>query len=335
MGANRSDFSYASPKENSNEDDVAYFLVLSGGAFRGALQFWVIAHLMAKYWFRHISGVSVGSINGICASMLKLDLLHDFWTSTENKKGFLKTRWAYMVGMVTLIVPVLNSVGVTKIYHGIYSMKPLLNKLREYVKLENVKIPFACGIVAAQGGDEIYHNIDTRDVSSNEFMAKAIQASSCMYPFMMPPLVDLPGTQEKNPEISIDGGYWNIFPIPWNEIEAARGEGKKVVIHAIGCTPLSRVKRVNKKNFFSFFGFFWLLMRVIEIMEASVYGDEQGGDILQLRYAAGKGGEIHLWVPSVDPGDPFDASKEEIGRRLSEGKSTVERGPIVLPGIGV
>lgn len=325
------EFTYATQDDNSNEDNVAYFLVLSGGAFRGALQFWVIAHLLATYWFRHISGVSVGSVNGICAAMLKLDVLHDFWMDIENKRGFLRTRWLYLVGMVTLVVPILNQLGIMRIVHGIYSMLPLLDKLEEHVKLHDIQIPFACGVVAAQGGEELYYNIDSREVLDNEFLAKSIQASSCMYPFMQPPLVNLPGTKSNRAEISIDGGYWNIFAIPWDEIEHAKKEGKKVVIHAVGCTPLERVKRVCKRDFFSFFGFFWLIWRVIEIMEAAVYD----GDILQLRYAAGRGGEVHLWVPDVEPGDSFDASKDEIMRRWEASKKTVERGPIIYPGVGV
>jgi hypothetical protein len=147
-----------------------------------------------------------------------------------------------------------------------------------------------------------------------------------MVPFMKPPLLELP-TKRKVKEIGVDGGYWNIFPIPHEEIEAAKAEGKKVVLHAVGCTPLDRVKRVPRRKVT---GLISLTLRLIEIMEAAIYD----GDILQLQAAAGPCGELHLWVPDIEPGSSFDGSSEQRNRRLAESKAMVERGPIVYTGIG-
>lgn len=326
MGKIKEDqFIYANKDWNENKDDTKYFLVLSGGAFRGAVQFWVISHLMAAHHFEHISGVSVGSINGACAAMHKLHELFDFWNDIENKGGYLRTRWLYLIGFFTGIVKLLNMLG-AGILPGVYSMKPLKNKLKEQIELEKIHIPFSCGMVTAEGGDQLYFQVNHQDMRSNEDAVQAILASSCMVPFMKPELYDIPMTG-RGPEIAIDGGYWNIIPIPWAQIAEQRKSGSKVIIQAIGCTPLSRVPDTSQRKLL---GMIPMTIRAIQLMEAAIYD----GDILQLQLAAGEDGEVHLWVPSMDTGESFDASKDTIQGRLAESKRMVQRGPIVLPGIG-
>lgn len=319
-------FSYATPEDNDNEEGTAYFLVLSGGAFRGSFQFWVLAHLMATYWFNHISGVSIGIANGLFAAMHKLEELHCLWMSVARRQDFLRTRWLYLLCYVTGIVYLLNTLKLTRWVPGIFSMEPYLEHIRKHTRLRDLQHPLSMGIVAAQGGNELYYDIEATTVASTEELVDLVQASGCLAPYMAPPLVHLP-TPSKEEEIGVDGGFWNIFPVPSDQIEQARAEGKKVVIHAIGCTPLDRVKRVERSQIS---GMISITFRLIEIMEAAIYE----GDILQLRHAAGPGGEVHLWVPAIEPGDTFDASAAQRDRRLAESKEMVRRGPIIFTGIG-
>jgi predicted acylesterase/phospholipase RssA len=344
----------------SQDENTSHFLILSGGAFRGAFQYWVIVHLLALYIFRIIAGVSVGSINGIMAAMDKMKELLEFWDAVDGIKGFLKFRLLWLIGYLTGIVGILEGLGF-RIIGGLYSMSPLQEKLKGLVFLKDVKIPFVAGVVAANSGR--YHNLDTRAMKTDHRARMAVTASSCMAPFMQPPLIHLekePGEEMAEPEIGFDGGYRNIFPIPWKEIEAAKAEGKRIVIHAIGCTPLERIHRVQSKKVD---GPVEMGLRSIEIFEAEIYD----GDILQMREAVGVDGELHLWVPhpldeaeakrrgfdTVEeaeeaeiaelkplgltpieiPGDSFDASKNTIQGRLRESKRMVERGPTIYSGL--
>jgi predicted acylesterase/phospholipase RssA len=319
-------FKYVGPGNSENEVGAAYFLVLSGGAFRGAFQFWVIAHLMARFYYSHISGVSIGAGNGAYAASRKLKELWGRWDSVDGTGEYLRLRVLYLLGWITGLVWLANKMG-ARILPGAWSMEPYVDGLRKDLSLKALQIPYSAGVVAAQGGNELYYSVDAKHIKDDEQLLRVIQASGCMVPFMEPPLVDLPGTKPHRKEVSVDGGYWNIFAIPHLQIAKARADGKKIIIHAIGCTPLDRVKRVRRKKVF---GLLSLTLRLIEVMEAAVYD----GDVLQLRYAAGRDGEVHLWVPDIEPGDSFDATKGQIQRRLAESAKMVERGPIIYPGIG-
>jgi predicted acylesterase/phospholipase RssA len=334
--------------EKPRAEDTAYFLICSGGAFRGAYQYWVIVHLLPLYTYRLIAGVSVGSINGIMAAMQKMTELLAFWDSVDGISGFLRLRWFWAICYLLGLVKVAKWLGFTVI-GGLYSMEPLKKKLQEYVKLKDVKTPFVAGVVAANSGN--YYNLDTRVMKRDHRGVMAVLTSSCMAPFMQPPLIHLEGEPEDEavePEIGFDGGYRNIFPIPWEEIAKARAEGKKIVIHAIGCTPLERIHRVSSKKID---GPLEMGLRAIEIFEAEIYD----GDILQMREAVGETGEVHLWIPQplTDeeaeaevtelegsnltpieiPGDSFDASRNTIQGRLRESKRMVKRGPTIYSGL--
>jgi len=330
------------------ETETAHFMILSGGAFRGAFQYWIISHLMGLHKYRLISGVSVGSVNGIMAAMDKLPTLLTFWNGVDGLSGFLRLRWFWCVAYLLGLVRVAKWFGYT-VVGGLYSLDPLKKKLQEYVKLSDMQTPFVAGVVAANSGD--YYNLDTRTMKNDNRAVMAVLASSCMAPFMQPPLVHLEKGaegEEPEPEIGFDGGYRNIFPIPWGEIRKARDEGKRVVIHAVGCTPLERIHRVSSKKID---GPLEMGLRSIDIFQAEIYD----GDILQMREAVGVDGEVQLWIPQLltegeaeeelkelegtgltpieIPGDSFDASRNTIQGRLRESKRMVERGPLIMKGL--
>jgi hypothetical protein len=190
-----------------------------------------------------------------------------------------------------------------------------------------------------------YYTLDSRKMNKDIRLAKACLVSSCMAPFMTPPKIHLEG-ETAEPEIGFDGGGRNIFPFPREEIARLRAEGKRVVLHVVGCTPLERIHRVNSKKVS---GPIAIALRALEVLEAEVFDT----DLLQLREAIGEDGELHLWVPRTlsaedltediklhggelgyapieVPGESFDASKSTITGRLRESKRMVERGPLVL-----
>lgn len=302
--------------------ETVYLLSLSGGAWRGAVQYWVLHDLMKRHSYAAIYGVSVGSINGVMASMGKLNQLLAFWESIDGLKGYLTLRWLYLVGWFLGIVPLWEKFTKRPIMGGLYSMRGLHEKLLADAHLADVKTPFVAGAVSLNSGK--YYEFDTRSMQDDERLALACLASSCMAPFMTPPTIEFEAGG--GPEAGFDGGGRHIFPIPMQEALRARRAGKKVVIHAIGCMPLERIRRVPT---IKVSGLVELALRGVEILQAEVYET----DILQLRKAVGPGGEVHLWIPAEHPGGSFEADRDTIRRRLDIGKKMAEAGPTILPGI--
>lgn len=304
------------------DPDTAYFLVLAGGGWRGGVQYWVIRHLVDNFDYAAIYGVSVGSVNGVMAAMGKMEELLEFWQAIDGLKGFLRTRWLYAIGWVLGIVNLLKKLGV-RIIGGFYSMEPLKEKLTDYVHLEELKTPFVAGVISFNSGK--YYNLDSRDVEKDHRLVNTILGSACMAPYMQPPLMQLERGGER--ELAWDGGGKNIFPIPFEEIAAARAEGKKVVIHAVGCTPMDRVEQVSSRDVDDPLE---MSLRAVEIMLDEIFD----GDFTQMREAVGPEGEVLYWLPSFDTGATFDADKATIQARLAEGQAMWDRGPKRLKGLG-
>lgn len=319
-----------STKNPQPDANTAYFLVLSGGAWRGAVQYWVIVHLMGIYAYTLIAGVSVGSINGVMAAMRKLDELLVFWTSIRSLRGYLRLRWFYLICYALGIAYLWQKVTGRVWMGGVYSMEPLGEKLKTDASLAEIDIPYVAGVVSFNTGK--YYNLDCQTMLNDGQLHKAVLASSCMAPFMQPPLIDLGETNEEGEKVEsvgFDGGGRNIFPVPHEAIAKARAAGKRVVVHAVGCMPR---ERILFKPTWKLSGLIAQALRGLEVLEAEIYEDDMVAD---LRHAVGPDGEVHVWLPPEHPGSSFDASKTTIDRRLDLSKQMVENGPtLVLKGIG-
>lgn len=209
-------------------------LLLSGGAFRGAVQIPVIERLFEEFEYDAVYGVSVGSINGVMFSQHELYELRKFWDDINGVGGFLKLKWYWP-------------------FNGLYSMRPLRKKLEANVDLGKIKTPFAAGIVSGTTGE--YLNISTLEMTKNEQLWDAIQSSSCIAGVMTP------GTfiYDNVEHIGFDGGYRSIIPIPHEDFK---------ILDVVTCTPLDRMKmkvEFQKRDILS------LATRGIEIFEDEVF----------------------------------------------------------------
>jgi NTE family protein len=217
------------------EFKMSRVLILSGGAFRGAIQVPVIKYLMENHEYDMIYGVSVGAVNGIMAAQKEVDVLEAIWNNLEKRGDFLKLQWYWP-------------------WHGLYSMKPLEKKLKKFTSLDKIKIPFSAGIVSFTDGE--YYNLDSKHMQNNKELREAILASACMAGIMIPGTVEIAGEDH----IGCDGGFRNIFPIP----DLANFDYYDVV----SCTPLDRMKMKNKKQSKFLLD---LLLRSIEIFEDETF----------------------------------------------------------------
>lgn len=209
-------------------------LLLSGGAFRGAVQVPIIEKLFEENKYDSVYGVSVGSLNGSMFAQHELIDLRNFWDEITSLKGHLSSRWYWP-------------------FNGIYSMNPLRKKLESNLSLEKIKIPFYAGVVSGTTGE--YFNLGTNDMKKDSQLWDAVQSSSCIAGVM------IPGTfiHDNVEHIGFDGGYRSTIPIPKNEYKH---------FDIVTCTPLDRMKmkvEFYKKDIIS------LAIRGIEIFQDEVF----------------------------------------------------------------
>lgn len=217
-------------------------LILSGGAFRGAVQLPVLEYLKEKHEYDAVYGVSVGSINGILFCQDDLKLLRKIWDDVDGVGQFLKSKWYWPC-------------------KGIYSMTPLRQKLEKYTSLTKVNIPFSAGVVSFTDGE--YYNLSSDKMKKDCELWDAIQASACIAGIMVTPEIIING--EKH--IGTDGGFRNIIPVP-NILTYD-------YLDIVTCTPLDRMKM--KKKFMSR-DILSLMLRSIDIFEDENFDK----DILEL-----------------------------------------------------
>ena len=218
-------------------------LILSGGAFRGAVQLPVIEYLFKEHEYDAVYGVSVGSINGAMFAQHDLDVLRAFWEDVDGLKDFLTLKWYWP-------------------FIGIYSMRPLRKKLNENVFLDRIKIPFTAGIVSFTDGE--YYNLSTEYMERDKQLRDAIEASSSMAGIMVPPKIKI---FEKT-HVAADGGFRNIIPIP--------KESCYDYLDVVTCTPLDRMKMREQKFYTR--DVISLFIRGVDIMQDEVFDK----DLLEL-----------------------------------------------------
>ena len=210
-------------------------LVLSGGAFRGALQVPVMEYLKENYKYDAVYGVSVGSINGAMFAQDDLRTLRRIWDSVNGLDEFLASRWYWP-------------------WYGLYSMKPLRRKLKEHVSLSKMNIPFEAGVVSFTDGE--YRNLSTENMKSDVELWNAIQSSSCIAGIMIPSYIQMEGKQH----IGVDGGFRKSIPIP-------KGVSYDY-LDVVTCTQINKVKsKIDFKNM----DVVSLLVRAVEILEDEIF----------------------------------------------------------------
>jgi predicted acylesterase/phospholipase RssA len=162
-------------------------LVLSGGGFKGAVQ---VVPALELSWVNHydsIYGISVGALNGVMLAMNKGLDLFKIWKNITDIKDMLVMNWS-------------------NIFHGLYSMRPLRSLIEQHVYLDDVIIDFYAGLVSLK--TENYYNFGTPEMQEHKQLQRAIEASSCIVGFMVPPKVNLYGEEQ----LCVDGGFYNFIP---------------------------------------------------------------------------------------------------------------------------
>ena len=252
-------------------------LLLSGGAFRGAVQLPVL-EMLQDIPYDEVHGVSVGSINGVMFAQGQLPKLRNIWDSMTG------------ISQIMGFAPSVANMG-------IYNLKPLRRLLEEHASLRKLKIPFTAGIVNTYSG--LYYSWSSEDMKRDKQLHDSVLASSAIVGIMHAQKVR-PGGKEM---LAVDGGFRNIFPMP--------EKGKLFDrIDALGCTPLHRVD-VGWRPSKGLSGALSMVGRVLELMQAEVFHR----DIEQLKARLAPGGVLNIWAPGEMPGEQFAADKKTIRQR--------------------
>jgi predicted acylesterase/phospholipase RssA len=224
-------------------------LILSGGAFRGAVQLPVIQHLIRQHDYDMIFGTSVGSINGVLTAQGDFELLKEIWDNVHNRKQMLKPMWYWP-------------------FNGLYSLAPMRELLEEHVSLDKLKIPYAAGVVSFTSGE--YYNLRSEDMKEDRELWDAIQASSCMAGIMVPEYIEIEGERH----LGVDGGFRNIFPVP-DEVE-------EFCFDVVSCTPIDRMTMKESKDSR---GILSLIVKSLEVFQDEIFDK----DLAELKRKSKKG----------------------------------------------
>lgn len=257
---------------------MKWALVLSGGAARGAVQWWTINELMEQHGMPSlVAGVSVGALNGLLAA--------------QGRPGRLRRLYRQIDGVGWFQRPSLA------VWKGLYTMAPLESRVLEELRSGH---PMLCryevGVADLQG--DRYWSIDVGTLPHRQAMADAIVASASEPGIHHYRTVRTP----KGDRICADGGLFHVLP----EVYAP---GDLDQIHAVLCSPAKRRDWRRRRDVN---GLLEVLSRTADIYNDRVVLD----DLAMLQGYADQGTPVRLYAPDEDPGPSFDASRETIRYRL-------------------
>lgn len=189
------DSSIQSPKK-----DTA--LVLSGGGAKGAFQAGALEVLReAGFTYNAISGISVGSLNGVMLATDQFDKLIKIWQGITTDKVYNKTSLVALARRYLSYKLGLSAPPVSRFHN-----KPLKELMQRHLLDKKVTLPFHFGYVKLESGVYVQavvrrsgnHKIDHADLDR-------LLASTAIPVYFNP--VDIGSST------AVDGGLRNISPI--------------------------------------------------------------------------------------------------------------------------
>lgn len=269
-------------------------LLLSGGAFKGAVQLAPIRRLLDEYGGLpdEIRGTSVGSINGVMAAQDRLDELTAIWDALDDPhalngvKGFLKA------------TPLDKD--------GFWSLDPMEDMLTEKgVIPSRLKTVFGCGIWLPETDA---HTVLTWDATGplrhGVPLRKGVKASAAIAGLFAGVPLEWKGKQF----IAADGGHEHVLPPAPAWVQPGD------CVDAVFCHPVEPGiithprKEVDGR-----------IERLILAADKGTHAASRG-DFETLKALAKSGVKIRVYAPREDPGGMLDASKETIAFRKKLGE---------------
>ena len=258
------------------------YLILSGGAFRGAFQLGAVEVLKEKgIVFDKVFGVSTGAINGSLIAQDKFSTLSHFWEQiyingqseifqpelgtfkddkisvslNQLRKVLLKNSFKSILGsrFKENLFENLNSIK------GAFNMSPLKTKLEGSIDLNSFVSDFYFGTVDFNDGHYNLHS--HKDFYNKESLIDGIVSSASM-PVFVPPIPIL-RTQYKIHHNILDGGVRKSSPIS-DALKYVSNE-EDVHFYIVNCNTGELQVDTKEKSATS------ILMRTIDIMMSQMF----------------------------------------------------------------
>jgi NTE family protein len=213
-------------------------LVLSGGAFSGAFQLGALRYIR-DHWkkivspeygdkmkFDLVTGVSVGTLNGIFIASERFDELEAFWQKVSDNgveevftSNYIDTKsnadtlqFKIRISCWKVLKLILSKkfrnqfVQKTK---SIADNTPLLKKIQDTVRRQDFKCEFKCGMVSLD--DSHYYSFGPEDFDQDADFHNAILASTAM-PIIWDPVKEV-RTKKITIKNAVDGGVRTVVPL--------------------------------------------------------------------------------------------------------------------------
>lgn len=185
-------------------------LVLSGGGAKGAFQYGALRYIVENElqdkqpseYFQIISGVSVGSLNGVMMAQNRFLQLTDIWDHISQAQvykgslGLLHIFWRLITHQLSVL-----------------TNDPLKALIYRHVSLEEVRrsgCDFMFGTVSVDTG--LYYAFHAHDFDEEKQFLEGILASSSM-PVIWPPVPEIKTKAGLTYTQLVDGGVRNISPL--------------------------------------------------------------------------------------------------------------------------
>lgn len=299
-------------------------LVLSGGGAKGAFQYGALRYIVEKEsmelppstYFNIISGVSVGSLNGVMMAQDNFDKLTALWghiSKNDIYKGNLKLLHIFW----RLISHKLS----------VMSNEPLQEMIKKHVSLSKVlgaDCDFMFGTVSVDTG--LYYAFHAADFDNEVQFRNGILASTAM-PVIWPPVKELKTKSGLNYTQLVDGGVRNISPLgdvidfdpdevviincnseDFSPYPDAAKNMLKIAIRVLTEITLNEIFRQDIREFLH-------INRILKQLPPGMELKRPDGTLY-------KHYDCILIEPDHDLGDALDFSRKKLNRLIEEGYET-------------
>lgn len=185
-------------------------LVLSGGGAKGAFQYGALRYIVENEidgrqpteYFNIISGVSVGSLNGVMMAQNRFSDLTNIWNNISGRQvytgnlGLFNIFWRLITHQLSVL-----------------SNAPLAELIRKHTSLKRVLdtgCDFMFGTVSIDTG--LYYTFHASDFDDEQQFQDGVLASSSM-PVLWPPVKKMETKSGLTYTQLVDGGARNISPL--------------------------------------------------------------------------------------------------------------------------
>ncbi len=271
---------------------MARALLLAGGTALGADQIYPMERLLALHGigkYKHVAGVSVGSVNG---SMF-----------AANKMPELRTIWEHIDGITSFMCPRILGAGLPGWLcpPGLMSLKPLRKKLKNNITRAEIlpHIEFTVGVTDFQR-DEYLDLVGTEFSTDKEFIDAIL--ASCAQPVLMQGERVRVYAPPARRHWCYDGGVKHIVPYVVDPLSFEH-------IDVILCNPPLRLPELSRQKLESLLDVGLRAFNIMANMNVLI------ADVLRLHAWQQDGANITIYAP-IEPDDEFDASNSKVVHRL-------------------